>query len=384
MIDAADERVRAKGIPTNFDEWIVRMMGVGIADLFMRPYNFKVWAVPTTQLVVSNTLNKKVAGNWGPNATFKFPAFGGTGAIWKAVAKTLPSDKLLFKKRVAKIDAKGHLAHLEDGSSVQYKHLITTMELDFLVNNSENVEPKSHGIIKAAVREGLVYSSTHVIGIGIRGVLPPRIGDKCWLYFPEDDSPFYRATIFSNGVRSLTAGSQNDEQGNGNPSFRPSFPTGGAAGRSASSSLDAVICPGTEARSTSFLPLPTWLEELHLALRFDGSHPRALVSARTNASDQDATSRSPVRLRSPGTVFISNSINKKENETVVDMTGEAVTLRTPKGELAKQRRQDKKDKSKTAAANGNREHHSVHSPRGTHSVRQGPATSSVTNTFKHS
>ncbi|CAD7067819.1 unnamed protein product [Tilletia caries] len=187
---------------------------VGIADLFMRPYNFKVWAVPTTQmqckwlgervaapslkLVVSNTLNKKVAGNWGPNATFKFPAFGGTGAIWKAVAKTLPSDKLLFKKRVAKIDAKGHLAHLEDGSSVQYKHLITTMELDFLVNNLENVEPKSHGIMKAAVREGLVYSSTHVIGIGIRGVLPPRIGDKCWLYFPEDDSPFYRATIFSN------------------------------------------------------------------------------------------------------------------------------------------------------------------------------------------
>jgi hypothetical protein len=25
-------------------------MGVGIADLFMRPYNFKVWAVPTTKV----------------------------------------------------------------------------------------------------------------------------------------------------------------------------------------------------------------------------------------------------------------------------------------------------------------------------------------------
>ncbi|KAK0566946.1 hypothetical protein OC844_000467, partial [Tilletia horrida] len=48
MIDAADERVRAKAPPNNFDEWIVRMMGVGLADLFMRPYNFKVWAVPTT------------------------------------------------------------------------------------------------------------------------------------------------------------------------------------------------------------------------------------------------------------------------------------------------------------------------------------------------
>jgi hypothetical protein len=23
-------------------------------------------------------------------------------------------------------------------------------------------------------------------------------GSKCWLYFPEDDCPFYRATVFSN------------------------------------------------------------------------------------------------------------------------------------------------------------------------------------------
>ncbi|KAL8822761.1 MAG: hypothetical protein Q9191_006508, partial [Dirinaria sp. TL-2023a] len=44
----------------------------------------------------------------------------------------------------------------------------------------------------------LFYSSTHVIGVGIRGARPERIGDKCWLYFPEDDCPFYRATIFSN------------------------------------------------------------------------------------------------------------------------------------------------------------------------------------------
>ena len=32
----------AQGKPTNFDEWIMRVMGPGIADLFMRPYNFKV------------------------------------------------------------------------------------------------------------------------------------------------------------------------------------------------------------------------------------------------------------------------------------------------------------------------------------------------------
>ena len=31
----------AQGKPQNFDEWIMRVMGPGIADLFMRPYNFK-------------------------------------------------------------------------------------------------------------------------------------------------------------------------------------------------------------------------------------------------------------------------------------------------------------------------------------------------------
>jgi protoporphyrinogen oxidase len=40
--------------PKNFDEWIVRMMGTGIADLFMRPYNYKVWAVPTTKVSDNN------------------------------------------------------------------------------------------------------------------------------------------------------------------------------------------------------------------------------------------------------------------------------------------------------------------------------------------
>lgn len=33
--------------PENFDQWILRVMGAGIADIFMRPYNFKVWAIPT-------------------------------------------------------------------------------------------------------------------------------------------------------------------------------------------------------------------------------------------------------------------------------------------------------------------------------------------------
>ena len=42
LIDAKVANTMAQSKPANFDEWIQRVMGAGIADLFMRPYNFKV------------------------------------------------------------------------------------------------------------------------------------------------------------------------------------------------------------------------------------------------------------------------------------------------------------------------------------------------------
>lgn len=58
LIDASLEAAVTKTKPKNFDEWIVRQMGTHIADIFMRPYNFKVWAVPTTAVSHSPCLQR--------------------------------------------------------------------------------------------------------------------------------------------------------------------------------------------------------------------------------------------------------------------------------------------------------------------------------------
>lgn len=51
LIDASELRAATPNVkPVTFDDWILRNMGVGIADAFMRPYNFKVWGVPTKQV----------------------------------------------------------------------------------------------------------------------------------------------------------------------------------------------------------------------------------------------------------------------------------------------------------------------------------------------
>ena len=54
LIDAALEaRVRSPSDkPKNFDEWNARNVGERLTEIFMRPYNFKVWAVPTTKVCV--------------------------------------------------------------------------------------------------------------------------------------------------------------------------------------------------------------------------------------------------------------------------------------------------------------------------------------------
>ncbi|RYO98956.1 hypothetical protein DL764_006947 [Monosporascus ibericus] len=179
LIDAAlESRVRASSDkPKNFDEWNTRNVGHRLNEIFMRPYNFKVWAVPTTKmnatwvgervaapdvkLLVRNVVLGKVAGNWGPNATFRFPAHGGTGGIWIAVAKTLEAKKTRFGEHgtVTKVDAGKKKVHLKDGTVVNYGSLISTMAIDHLVHQ------------------------------------------RYWcrqLYFVEDNCPFYRATIFSN------------------------------------------------------------------------------------------------------------------------------------------------------------------------------------------
>lgn len=86
LVEARKANALAQSKPANFDEWILRVMGEGIANLFMRPYNFKVWAIPTHLMqaewlgervatvdvdrAITNVIHGKEDAGWGPNAVF--------------------------------------------------------------------------------------------------------------------------------------------------------------------------------------------------------------------------------------------------------------------------------------------------------------------------
>jgi protoporphyrinogen oxidase len=61
LIDAAMASRTATTKPQDFDEWILRTCGEGVADVFMRPYNYKVWAVPTTKVRMLYPISAAVA-----------------------------------------------------------------------------------------------------------------------------------------------------------------------------------------------------------------------------------------------------------------------------------------------------------------------------------
>lgn len=47
---------------------------------------------------ITNVIHNKEDAGWGPNAVFRFPLEGGTGGIWKGVAKLLPQSQQVRSK----------------------------------------------------------------------------------------------------------------------------------------------------------------------------------------------------------------------------------------------------------------------------------------------
>ena len=140
-------------------------------------------AAPNLRMVVKNALTKQEAGNWGPNATFRFPTHGGTGGIWTAMADILPQEVFQLSEQgtVEDIHVGNKVVVLGDGSKIKYGNLISTMPLDHMLElvNGTIGELEVLDQMRTAAKQGLVYSSTIVLGLGIRGNRPDRIGDKC-------------------------------------------------------------------------------------------------------------------------------------------------------------------------------------------------------------
>ncbi len=193
----------------DFGTWIDQVMGAGLKEMFMAPYNFKVWAYPVERMwagwvgervavvdqarVLENIFLERDDLSWGPNSTFQFPKSGGTGAVWRALAERIGTEHFVFDTTVDEIDWAHKKVRTSGGDVLPYDTILSTMPLDVL---GRVLSPRVPEVSDSAAQ--LLRSHSHIVGVGLKGEVPDKLRTKCWMYFPEDNCPFYRVTVFSN------------------------------------------------------------------------------------------------------------------------------------------------------------------------------------------
>lgn len=204
LVSGCNGSAALAGPPRNFEEFIYRVWGAGIAKHFAVPYNRKLWAVPLHEMETSwlggrvplPDLEEMIEGAlspapkpMGPNARFGYVLRGGCQALMDAFLPHLRGE-LRLGTRVTGISVRRRAVTLDDGTTLPFETLVSTMPLPVLVRMLGDEAP-------ADVREaaaGLRHVSVRVVNIGIGR---ERVTDKHWIYYPED-TVFHRIFVQGN------------------------------------------------------------------------------------------------------------------------------------------------------------------------------------------
>jgi UDP-galactopyranose mutase len=188
----------------NFEDFIYGVWGWGVAKHFAIPYNRKLWAVPLREMETSwlggrvpmpdleemiDGALRPVAKPQGPNARFGYPLKGGFQALMNGFLPQLRGEVKL-NANVARVLPAKHLVILDDGTTIAYEKLVSTMPLPRLVAMLGDEAPAR--VRKAA--EQLRHVSVRCVNLGIGR---ERLTEKHWVYYPED-TVFHRIFVQGN------------------------------------------------------------------------------------------------------------------------------------------------------------------------------------------
>jgi protoporphyrinogen oxidase len=197
--------IRTGTVPSqNFEEFIYKAWGAGVAKHFAVPYNRKLWALPLSEMETSwlggrvplpdleemiEGALRPVAKPVGPNARFGYPLRGGFQALMNGFLPLL-KGQLRLNAKVERVSPARHEVVLTDGSSYRYRRLISTAPLPKLIAMIGSEAPAE---IHAAAR-GLRHVSVRCVNLGIAR---PAITDKHWIYY-AGSTVFHRIFVQGN------------------------------------------------------------------------------------------------------------------------------------------------------------------------------------------
>lgn len=155
----------------NFEEWISRRFGEGVARHFMLPYNRKLWAHDLREMscewvgerVATDTDKSAGSSNAAParkplqsDSHIAYPLNGGFGEIFRTLAAHCPAIER--SEKVVHIDLDKRTVHTASGKIRPWQRIVSTMPLPELLASLSDCPPP---LIAAAAR--LKYVSLKIL-----------------------------------------------------------------------------------------------------------------------------------------------------------------------------------------------------------------------------
>ncbi|MBR9682058.1 MAG: NAD(P)-binding protein [Candidatus Aenigmarchaeota archaeon] len=211
FLSAANDKKAGKHTPpSNFEEWMYQTFGKGIAEMYLIPYNKKIWnfepskmAVdwvidripqPPVEDIIKSFLKIETEG-YTHQLNFFYPRDGGIASTVNHLESKI-SEKIKKNINITKIEKKDKWIVHHDNGVEKYDKLISTIPVMELLGYMDDVP---EDVMKAA--NDLKYNSLINVLIGVN---KSKINDFHWTYIHEEDVKFNRLIFLSNYSPNVT------------------------------------------------------------------------------------------------------------------------------------------------------------------------------------
>ena len=188
-------------MPEKFRDWIIWKLGDRIAEMYMLPYNRKMFADELDELgtywleklpnvsfddTLRSCLTHKPYGQQPGHASFYYPEKYGYGELWLRMADAI-APKMLYNVKVTELDCDRRRISTEDGRCFEAETIITTIPWNCFENLSGMPED-----IQASIRQ------LKTSAIETRYVPEQLDTHAQWLYIPDEEKPYHRILVRHN------------------------------------------------------------------------------------------------------------------------------------------------------------------------------------------
>lgn len=190
-----------KEVYTNFLDMLYGKFGMSITEMFLKPYNEKLYATDLTKLDkdamgrffpyanISEIINNmKNHSNTSYNNTFMYPKKGAQVIVNKLCEK-VDMNKVMLNTSVTSIDLNKKEVTLSTKEVISYNNLINTIPFNkflSLLNIQEYTNFSNE----------LSYNKVLVFNLGFDK--KSTYNNTDWIYFPDKNINFYRAGFYDN------------------------------------------------------------------------------------------------------------------------------------------------------------------------------------------